>query len=264
MLKRLMLALHVALFSFAGIAAAEDGINGELVTVQSRQDATQSVYLKSATPAPKWVVLLYAGGEGDLHLTKDGPSQSQGNFVIRTADYWLEQGDAVAMVDTPSDFPNGVRDGYRLSKDALTDTRALVDEMRKRFPSAKVVLLGTSRGTISIANILNRQPELADAYILTSTISTSGRRDFGTAALHIDHPEKYRVLFVGNKNDNCGSSPYTGGKGFAESNHYDFIAEESSQGGGDRASDCGPHSPHGYLGIESHVMDDMNHWLTAQ
>lgn len=270
-LKRAILALSVVLPFIPALSvnayADENAFpphKGELVTLQSRPDATQSIYIETETQTPKWVVLDFPGGGGDLSLSADGPTRTSGNFTIRTAGYWLQQGDATVMVDTPSDFAGGAPDGYRASKDALKDAEAIVAEVHKRFPGAQVALFSTSRGTLSVANLFNREPELADAYILTSPISAVVGRHSGLARVHSDHPEKYRVLYVANKNDGCRASPFHSGKWLAEDSGYPFIAEESNQGGGDPQSDCEPHSPHGYLGIEPQVMNDINAWLTGQ
>jgi hypothetical protein len=270
-LRRLIRALSVVLPVISAPAinsyADENSFlphKGELVTLQSRPDATQSIYIETETQTPKWVVLDFPGGPGDLHLSANGPTHITGNFTIRTASYWVQQGDATVMVDTPSDFQDGASDGYRLSKEALKDAEAIVTEIHKRFPGAKVALFSTSRGTLSASNIFNREPELADDYILTSPVSVVIKHHMGLASVHPDHPEKYRVLYVGNNGDVCIVSPFQGGKGLAESSGYPFIAEESSQGGGDRKSDCGGHSPHGYLGIEPLVMNDINAWLNAR
>ncbi|WP_233864060.1 hypothetical protein [Paraburkholderia adhaesiva] len=270
-LKRLILALSVVLpvVSVMPVNAYADMHSfpphtGDLVTLQSRPDATQPIYIETETQTPTWVVLDFPGGGGDLSLSTDGPTRTKGNFTIRTASYWIQQGDATVMVDTPSDFADGATDGYRMSKDALKDAEAIVAEVHKRFPGAKVALISTSRGTISVANIFNREPELADAYILTSPVSVVIKHHSGLASVHADHPEKFRVLYVGNKGDVCIASPYTSGRGLAESSGYPFIAEESHEGGGDWKSDCEGHSPHGYLGIEPQVMNDINAWPVGQ
>lgn len=271
-LKRLISALSVVLPVIPALAvnayADENAFpphKGELVTLQSRPGVTQPIYIETETQTPKWVVLDYAGDSGDLHLRDDGPHRLKGNFTIRTASFWLQHDDATVMVDTPSDYADGADDSYRQSKDALKDTEVIVAEVHKRFPGAKVALLSTSRGTISVANFVNREPGLADAYILTSPISVISRKGGGgLAKISIDHADQYRVVYVGNKGDACRVTPYYGSKELAQGGNFSFITEESHEGGGDPGSDCGGHAPHGYLGIESQTMNDINAWLTEQ
>jgi hypothetical protein len=269
--KRLIAALSVVLPAIPALAvnayADENSFpphSGELVTLQSRPGVTQPIYIETETQTPKWVVVDYAGNSGDLHLDGNGPHHFKGNFTIRTASYWLQQGDATVMVDTPSDYADGADDSYRQSKDALKDTEAIVAEVHKRFPGAKVALFSTSRGTISVANFVNREPGLADAFILTSPVSVMSRHVGGRAKISVDHADQYRVLYVGNKGDVCRATPYYGSKELAEGGNFPFIAEESHEGGGDPHADCGGHAPHGYLGIESKVMNDINAWLNEQ
>ena len=270
-IKRLISALSIVLPIIPALAvnayADENSFPphaGELVKLQSRPGITQPIYIETETQTPKWVVLDYAGNSGDLHLSEKGPRRYKENFVIRTAGYWLQQGDATVMVDTPSDYADGADDNYRQSEDAVKDTEAVVAEVHKRFPGSKVALFSTSRGTISVASFVNREPTLADAFILTSPVSVMGRNVGGRARISIDHPEQYRVLYVSNKGDVCRATPYYGAKELAEHGSFAFIAEESHEGGGDPHSDCGGHSPHGYLGIEPQVMNDINAWLTEQ
>ncbi len=56
---------------------------------------TQGLYVETATTSPPWVVVLFAGNEGALHLDADGASTLKGNFVVRTAGYWVRHGDAL-------------------------------------------------------------------------------------------------------------------------------------------------------------------------
>lgn len=58
------------------------------------------------------MVVLFAGDDGALHLTADGPTTLRGNFLIRTASYRVQKGDAAVLIDTPSDYPNGIDDGF--------------------------------------------------------------------------------------------------------------------------------------------------------
>lgn len=111
--------------------------------------------------------------------------------------------------------------------------------------------------------MLEHAPELADAYVLTSPESVAIRHP-GIADL--DVPEQYRskVLIVSNRHDICPVAHYAGGERLASRNNVAFIAEESDEGGGDRQSDCGGHSPHGFLGIEGDTLKDINGWISER
>jgi hypothetical protein len=243
--------------------------HGDLVTFPTRDGVTQSLFIESPSPSQSqspnspWVIVLFAGTEGALHLDATGATALKGNFLIRSARYWTEQGDAVALVDTPSDHAQGVDGLFRLSKDSFKDTQVIVATLRQRFPGAKIALVSTSAGTLSAGNALQRDPSLADAFVLTSPVTGSRRGGGSIADLDVDGT-KYRVLVVSNEHDACVSSPPYGGKRLAERNHYDFVSVESTDGGGSREADCGGHSPHGFLGIERAVLGDIDGWLTGK
>jgi alpha-beta hydrolase superfamily lysophospholipase len=187
----------------------------------------------------------------------------QGNFVVRTASYWADHGDAYAIFDAPSDSASGMQDVFRLSADASADVGAAVSELRKRYPGARLALVGTSRGTITVGNVLKRHPALADAFVLTSPVTQANRGQAGLSGLRWNG-NKGRVLVLANENDACQVSPPGAAKQVAEDNGFDFIQVSSSMGGGDRKSDCKAQSPHGFLGIETKVLDSVAGWLDGK
>ena len=235
--------------------------HGDLVTFPTRDGATQSVFIESPSPNPPMVVILYSGGGGTTRLDHNGATSQHGNFIVRTAHFWVQHGYAAVLTDAPSDMQmRGMDDYYRRSRDALADQRAIVAQVRQRFPNSKIALVSTSRGTVTVGNVLEHAPELADVYVLTSPESVAIKHP---GISDLDVPEQYRgkVLIVSNKNDVCPVANYAGGKRLASRNNVAFITEESDEGGGDRQSDCGGHSPHGFLGIESDTLKDIDDWI---
>lgn len=237
-------------------ACAGSALAGELVSLPTRPGVTQGLYFDSASPHPPWVLMLFAGGDGKIGLTGSGPERA-GNFVIKTASYWTEAGQATAMFDVPSDQDGGVSDAFRLGPAAAQDVAAAVAAVRQRYPGAKVALLSTSRGTITVGNVLKRNPALADAYILTSPVTLAHRQQVGLSGMSWPG-NKARVLVVSNEHDACGVSPFGEAKSMAGANGFDFIAVSSSTAKGNQ---CGPKSPHGYLGIETRTLDAIRKWL---
>ena len=239
---------------------------GELLTVPSRDGVTESLYVqapdKAADKAPPWVVMLFAGDDGALHLTAGGATTLRGNFLIRTAPYWVRQGDAAALIDTPSDHANGIEDDFRHSKDSLRDVEAVVGALRQRFPASRIALVGTSRGTTSVGNVIERHPGLADAFVLTAPVTIARKGRAGLSGMDVDGTT-LRVLVLSNRNDACPAALFDGAKRLAEKNHFKFIAVESTEGGGDLQADCSGRSPHGFLGIEDQVLGEISHWLSG-
>ena len=258
MLKRLYCA--VAAFAFVAGAHANPLDHGDLVTFPTRAGVTQSIFVESPTPNPPWVVVLFPGGEGQLKLTDRGATDG-GNFLIRSASHWVDWGNAAALVDTPSDQPGGIYFATRMTKDSFADTQAIVAALRKRFPGAKIALIGTSAGTLSVGNALQRDPTLADAFVLTSSVTVAAKNNSATLGNLDVSGTKTRVLMVSNEGDACPLTPAYASERLAKNNHYDFIRVESTQAKGDA---CGPRSPHGYLGIEVPVLKGILDWLNGK
>lgn len=258
-MKRFCMVL-AALF-VAAHAYAKPLDSGDLVTFPTRAGVTQGLFIDSPSPDPPLVVILYSGNNGLLALDSTGATHWRGNFMIRTADYWINKGYAVVLVDAPSDRQaDGMDDYYRRSVDALTDQRLIVEQVRKRFPNSKIALVSTSRGTVTVGNVLEHVPTLADLYVLTSPESVAKRHP-GIADLDVDTNYAARALIVSNRHDVCPVSDFAGGKYLAEHNRLSFIAEDSNEGGGDLLANCGGQSPHGFLGIERKTLDDINGWI---
>jgi len=202
-----MLALPLA----SACDAAED-----LVTIPTRQGVTLSYLLdQDKSAAPKIVVISFVGGLGAVGLerraqkgpVKFGPTA---NFLVRIKDQMTDADIAAVIVDSPSDqLPGGMSDTFRLGQDHATDIRALIRDLKQRFPGAKIFLLGTSRGTISAAALGASLGDVAQGVVLTSAVTNTDRT--GSALSGFDFSSiKVPVLLVHHRNDGCQTSPYSG------------------------------------------------------
>jgi len=246
--------------AMAVLLAGAPASAAQLLQLPTRPGVTQGIFLDSKAASPAWVVLLFAGDDGNVSVSSIGPTRMQGNFVVRTASYWTDHGDAYAIFDAPSDNAGGMPDAFRLGADAATDVAGAVSELRKRYPAARIALMGTSRGTITVGNVLKRHPEVADAFVLTSPVTQANHGQAGLSGLGWSG-NKARVLVLSNEHDGCQVSPPGAAKQLAQDNGFDFVSVSSSMGGGDRKSDCKAQSPHGFLGIETTVLDSVAGWL---
>jgi hypothetical protein len=241
------------------LLASGRAMAGELVTLASRPDATQAIFIEAVAGSPPWVIVLFAGDNGAVGLDDQGPTALRGNFLLRTAQYWLSVGDAIAIVDAPSDHHDGMNDAFRLSDEHLKDVQASVAFLRQRYPAAKLALIGTSRGTISVGNVLGRDPRLADAYVMTSPVTISRHGQAGLSGMRWG-PHEAAVLVVSNENDACPVAPFRIAQAMAAENRLQFLAVSSADHGGSNGK-CTGKSPHGYWGIESQVLDAVSAWL---
>jgi alpha-beta hydrolase superfamily lysophospholipase len=247
----------MAALAFLSTAYAAPSSDGHRVAVSSRGDQSVDIWVEAPqVKDPKWVVVLYPGGLGGLGVRDSGP-KSRDNFVIRSAHHWLDYGYGVVMVDTPSDHKDGVSYALRMTDAAFKDTQAVVQAARLQFPGAKVALVATSAGTLTVGNALVRDSGAADAFILTSSVmahGSGGNPIIGDLNAKPGSP----VLVVSNKDDRCPLTPAYSSKRWAEKNKADYIEVEADNSRGDQ---CGPFSPHGFLGIETQVLEDMHAWL---
>ena len=166
------------LFLTASIANVCDAqIRERVVDIATRPGVVQRfVYLAPAQP--KASVVLFAGGNGGLQISGEGSFAwgKGGNFLVRSRRLFADQNFAVAVVDAPSDRKRpSYLDGFRQIPEHALDIRAVIAWLRKQS-GAPVWLIGTSRGTGSVASIATKVtgPEGPDGIVLTSTILSDG------------------------------------------------------------------------------------------
>jgi predicted alpha/beta-hydrolase family hydrolase len=246
------------LFATALSAFAE-----EIVTVSGRKDATQSYLLMHESAPPKAVAVLFPGGEGLLKLRLEEDSVKfvgRNNFLVRTRGLMRDTEVAVAIIDAPSDLQRrGYSDVFRQGSDHAADVSAVVDDLRRRFKTAKIFLVGTSRGTISAAYAGRVLGARVDGIVLTSTLfnadrSGSGLSGFDFAKLNVP------VLFVHHAQDDCIVTPYTAAKRLSE--NFPLITVHG--GTPAQSPSCEALSAHGYFGKEAETVSAIKNWMLGR
>lgn len=248
----------LALWAFA-IWISPAVFAAELVSLPTRPGVTQSYWL-FARPHPKIIAVLFAGGDGALRLHRENGKVKfalKGNFLVRTRTLFRDDQFAVALVDAPSDHQVGMSDYFRMSRQHRQDIGAAVQDLRRRFPSAGIYLVGTSRGTVSVAHLGAALGKMIDGVVLTSTVFEAARSDkpglsgFDFNALH------GRVLLVHHVDDACPVTPYRDAQRF--SRQFPLI---SVQGGLEpKTGECQGLSAHGYYGREAETIAAIKQWL---
>jgi hypothetical protein len=242
-------------------SAAED-----LITIPTRSGVTLSYLLdQDKAAAPKVVVISFIGGFGAIGLerraqkgpVKFGPTA---NFLVRIRGQMTDADIADVIVDSPSDqLPDGMGDRFRLGQDHATDIRALIRDLKQRFPGAKIFLLGTSRGTISAAALGTSLGDVVQAVVLSSTVTNADRAGTGLSAFDFGSI-KVPVLLVHHRKDGCRSSPYSGAERLAK--RFPLV---SVSGGDPPQSDaCETASQHGYLGREAPTAQAIRNWMLGR
>ena len=255
-------AVAAALITFCASARAAE----ELVTLSVRDGVTESyllVYDKSS--APKAVAVTFIGGTGAIDLTKRmregvasfGPGA---NVLIRIREKFAGTDIADAIVDAPSDrLPNGMMDDFRAGEQHAADVRKIVADLHARFPEAPIFLIGTSRGTISVAHLAVSLSDVVRGAILSSTVTVGNQMGPGLSTFDFASI-KIPLLWVHHRDDGCRLSPYAGAQRAARGGSFVSVS------GGDppQSGPCDPLSPHGYFGREQPVTEAMRDYVLGR
>jgi hypothetical protein len=212
---------------------------------------------------PTWVLVMFAGGDGALQLAQasDGTIslRLKNNFLVRARTLLVDDRFASALVDAPSDQPGGYSDTFRASPRHAQDVARVAADLRTRFPAARLVLVGTSRGTISSAFLGRALPDTWDAVIHTSTLS-SPARDQALPLAGFSYGEIHaRQLFVHHVDDGCFLCSFSAAKRIADNGH-DLIAVS---GGSARGNPCEAMGHHGFYGQDEAVVAALKAWISG-
>jgi hypothetical protein len=212
--------------------------------------------LYEAGPSPRAILVMFAGGNGDVQIADNGTiGRLGGNFLLRTRPLWLAQGFAFVTIGSSSSLA-----GVRHTPAYANAIAAAVDFARSRA-NVPVWLVGTSQGSIAAANGAAHLPGRVAGVVLTSSVagrSFSGETVFDSDLGSIAVP----ALVIANRGDTCPSAapsyaPTILGA-LARSPRKDVIYVDSSALQGDP---CEAYSPHGYLGIEADVVQRISSWI---
>lgn len=235
-----------------------------VITIPSRPDVTQGLFLIEPAGPPRAIAVLFIGGGGELALEPGGPLKGKGNFLMRIRPQLSAAGLILAYPDTPSDQKKGYGD-FRVSSRHGEDIAAVVKALKARH-DLPLFLIGTSRGTISATNGAGRlSPELVAGVVLTSTVTERSqnrqRPVFDTPLGDIKTP----VFVLSHKDDTCYVTP-PGAiprlmNAMSAAPRKDMLL---LSGGKPAKSDpCEAFAAHGFFGIEDQAAKAMTDWIEA-
>lgn len=235
----------------------------EIVTVPVADGVTVSYLLAVPDGGAQAVALLFPGsyGKTDLPAIAGRLRLARGNFLVRAREQFVSRGVATAVVDTPSDQPDGMSDEFRLGARHAKDVAAVVADVRKRIGDGPAFLVGTSRGSISAASGGARLGDTVGGVVLTSSMyrSTTPRStEPGPGLSRFDFASlKVPVLLVHHRNDGCPVSPYV--EAHLLSKRFPLVAV--SGGSPPESQPCQAMSAHGYLGREAETVEAIVNWM---
>jgi dienelactone hydrolase len=245
-----------------------------VVAIHSRNQSIPAILLKP-TGVPKGAVILFAGDNGRLDIQPDGTIRFlQENFLVRARALFARAGYATLLPDLARDMKkgdHGVVDNYRGSQDYAGDVNQMVRYMRS-LDIHKVWTIGTSRGTLSVANYVARSStprELTpDGAIYMSGYWKLGAAVQGFTIWKLANGEAHKLrvptLLVVHKQDQCPDtnpddlsdfSDWLSGGGGPVS-VMTFTGGETPESG-----PCGALSQHGFYGLDREVVKRMSAWI---
>ena len=210
-----------------------------------------------------WVTLvLFAGGEGAMNLSKSGEIGGlKGNFLIRARRHFRAHGANTVVIDAPSDRSDLGQ--FRDTEAHARDVGAVVSHLKAKF-KLPVWVVGTSNGTTSAANAgvrLTGDDGPAGVVLTSSRLTTTLRaagvmtQDLGRIAVP--------VLIAHHKADACFVTPPDGIAGLkAALKNAKPVKVLWYEGGQDIKGDpCDAFHYHGFRGIETRVIADIMAWI---
>jgi len=230
-----------------------------ILTVATRPGVTVRVAVGAPTGHPAGVLVMFPGSYGAGHFRESGGAVILGgNFLVRTAPQYLARGWAVAIVDVPSDHPTGMSDDFRASAAHAADVRKIVETLAAQS-LAPAYLVGTSAGTTSVAYLGTVFTDGSiNGIVLTSTMRTVA----GFPLARINVP----VLIVHHQADACRVTP----PGAAErlprlltgAPKVTFVWVRG--GTTPMSTPCEAFAEHGFIGVESQVVDVIARWAAGE
>ena len=231
--------LRSALFALVLLCAFPARAETELVMTAKFQNGDPVPYmLDSVSPNPKYVIVLFPGGSGDMNLRmEDGKIKFGlfGNFLIRSRPLFVDSDFATVSTNSTS------------SEERV---QALLDDIKRRYPEAKVYFIGTSNGTGPTMRLAEFLQDKVAGEVHTS--SRSQVYSFDGKAYRNRH------LIVHHINDWCRVTPYGSAKRSNEKFGTELITME---GGISTGNECEAYAHHGYNGIEKETVDAIKAWI---
>jgi hypothetical protein len=270
--KGLVLGLVLILAACAEVAvekitppeekALNAGGSQSYVTTGWREGARQP-FLLLVPPQPQATVVLFPGGEGDIGLQPDG-SVHTFNFLVRTRQYFVDNGLATAVVAPPSDredFSN-----FRVTAAHVLDIKGVIAYLHDKL-HLPVWLVGTSRGTVSAAYIASRLPgkDGPDGLVLTSLVSGTTKNQPESVYAASLGAITVNTLLVQHRHDACKVTPFSGAERILSSFSAAPVKEliPIDGGGPPTGNPCEARHHHGFIGQEAEVVKDIADWIKA-
>jgi hypothetical protein len=231
---------------------------GELIKLPTREGITTNI-LWHETPAAKATVLILPGGGGGFGRVEGGLPTS-GNFLVRTAQLWINEGFNYAVFGRPTDSED-LDYADRISAPHLVDLKATIQFLKIKT-NTPIFVVGTSRGTISTAHLLinDLESDIAGGVFTASVVSFKK-----TGALPRQDLSKIKVpvLVYHHSEDACVHCRPQEVSGVIKGLKNAPIKKLMMVTGGSEPSGdpCAGQHYHGFIGMEKEAVGTIAEWI---
>jgi hypothetical protein len=205
---------------------------------------------------PRATLIMFPGGPRIVDISATGTTTNR-NFLVRTLPLWVAQGFTVEILGSP----NGASLlGQRHTSGYAAAIDRAIDFARSRA-NAPVWLVGTSHGSTAAANGAAHLGNKIAGVLLSSSVTRQGRAG---ETVFDSEPGLIAVpaLIVANQGDTCMLTPPGDAQSLAaaltRSPRKEIIIVASDQ---IQSDPCEAMSPHGFLGIETAVVQRIGDWI---
>jgi hypothetical protein len=233
----------------------------EIVKLPTRPGVTQSFLIVGMEGrTPEAAALLFPGSRGNIYLrVEDG--RIRPSKPVRSREY-ARNAILPVVVDAPSDQVV-LNPHFRESAAHLLDVRAVLAEVKRRYPSLPVFVVGSSSSTISAGHLaLALESEIAGVVFGASVFYWHGGGHNPRPMMVAFDWGRIRIplLFVHHLDDSCSDTPYR--EAARLGTRFPLITVHGGKQG--HGSPCQGQSAHAFYGKEAETVDAIAAWMLGK
>ena len=259
MLLRSILFTLLALNSFS---------YAESITTLATPRGSHISYASIEKPDATANVILFTGGKGKLFLpdpmSPDQYWKGTKNFLIRTRFDLSKNNFNTFSIDAPFDHQtkDGMYFGFRHSHDHVSDVDEVIKDIQEKY-DLPTWIIGTSRGTESVANIAINSSQPLAGVIFTASMTNRNKKGWDLTDFSL-RSIKIPSLFVHHENDACKVTRPDRIEGISRKlTNSPSVKVVMVDGGMTKGNPCKPFSHHGFNGIENHVVEVISNFIRS-
>lgn len=257
LLMSMIRSLYAGLCTAALMLSAPAHAQGSVLKLPTRAGVETTVFWDPAPQAAATVLLLPGGLGGFGKLEQGRPSSD--NFLVRTERDFVAQGLNVAIFGRANGQELKPRD--RMSSEHMEDLRQVIEAVKQRS-SAPLWLVGTSRGTTSVATAASQLPDGVIAGVVLSSSIVDAKEPGSMQSLNLSRI-RVPVLLFHHAKDACRICPPSALPEVLQQLTGAAVKKLMLVDGGANPSGDPCHAMHwhGYIGMEVEAVAAMAQWI---